>query len=46
VKTQFVVYPNEGHSFHDPKHREDVLKRTVAWFNENLKPAGPTAGSN
>jgi dipeptidyl aminopeptidase/acylaminoacyl peptidase len=46
VKTQFVVYPNEGHSFHDPKHREDVLKRTVAWFNENLKPAGVAAGSN
>jgi len=46
VKTQFVVYPNEGHSFHDPKHREDVLKRTVAWFNENLKQAGPENGSN
>ena len=46
VKTQFVVYPNEGHSFHDPKHREDVLKRTVAWFNENLKQAGPPTGSN
>jgi dipeptidyl aminopeptidase/acylaminoacyl peptidase len=46
VKTQFVVYPNEGHSFHDPKHREDVLKRTVAWFNENLKPAATTTGSN
>ncbi len=46
VKTQFVVYPNEGHSFHDPKHREDVLKRTVAWFNENLKQAGTAAGSN
>jgi dipeptidyl aminopeptidase/acylaminoacyl peptidase len=46
VKTQFVVYPNEGHSFHDPKHREDVLKRTVAWFNENLKPGGPENGSN
>jgi dipeptidyl aminopeptidase/acylaminoacyl peptidase len=46
VKTQFVVYPNEGHSFHDPKHREDVLKRTAAWFNENLKPAGPGTGSN
>jgi dipeptidyl aminopeptidase/acylaminoacyl peptidase len=43
VKTQFVVYPNEGHSFHDPKHREDVLKRTVAWFNENLTAA---SGSN
>jgi dipeptidyl aminopeptidase/acylaminoacyl peptidase len=46
VKTQFLVYPNEGHRFHDPKHREDVLKRTAAWFNENLKPANAPAGSN
>ncbi len=37
VKTQLVVYAGEGHGFRDPKHREDVLKRTVAWFNENLK---------
>lgn len=37
VKNQFVVYPNEGHSFHDPRHREDVLRRTLAWFDENLK---------
>lgn len=37
VKTQFVVYPNEGHRFHDPQHIEDLVKRTVAWFNENLK---------
>jgi dipeptidyl aminopeptidase/acylaminoacyl peptidase len=37
VKTQLVVYPGEGHGFRDPKHREDVLKRTVAWFNEYLK---------
>jgi dipeptidyl aminopeptidase/acylaminoacyl peptidase len=37
VKTQLVVYPGEGHAFRDPKHREDVLKRTVAWFNDYLK---------
>jgi dipeptidyl aminopeptidase/acylaminoacyl peptidase len=37
VKTQLVIYPGEGHAFRDPKHREDVLKRTVAWFNENLQ---------
>jgi dipeptidyl aminopeptidase/acylaminoacyl peptidase len=37
VKTELVVYPGEGHGFRDPKHREDVLKRTVAWFNEYLK---------
>lgn len=37
VKTELVVYPGEGHGFQDPKHREDVLKRTVDWFNANLK---------
>jgi dipeptidyl aminopeptidase/acylaminoacyl peptidase len=37
VKTELVVYPGEGHGFRDPKHREDVLKRTVAWFNDYLK---------
>ena len=37
VKTQLVIYPNEGHMFHKPEHQKDVLARTVAWFNENLR---------
>jgi dipeptidyl aminopeptidase/acylaminoacyl peptidase len=37
VKTQMVVYPNEGHSFHMPAHQKDVLLRMIAWFNENLR---------
>src|ERR1039457_784898 len=37
VKTQMVVYPNEGHSFHKPEHQKDVLLRMIAWFNENLR---------
>ena len=37
VKTQMVVYPNEGHSFHAPAHQKDVLVRMIAWFNENLR---------
>jgi dipeptidyl aminopeptidase/acylaminoacyl peptidase len=32
-----VVYPNEGHSFRDPKNQRDVLVRTIQWFNENLR---------
>ncbi len=36
VKTQFVVYPNEGHRFHTPEHQRDVMRRTIAWFKENL----------
>jgi dipeptidyl aminopeptidase/acylaminoacyl peptidase len=37
VKTEMVVYPNEGHMFHSPAHQKDVLLRTIAWFNENLR---------
>ena len=36
VKTQFVIYPGEGHGFHDPDHIRDLMKRTVAWFQENM----------
>ena len=37
VKTQFVVYPDEGHAVRQPEHQRDLLDRTVRWFNENLK---------
>ncbi len=36
VKTQFVVYPNEGHRFHSPAHQQDVMRRTIEWFNANM----------
>ena len=36
VKTQLVVYPNEGHQFRDPDHIRDRLAREVAWFEENM----------
>ena len=36
VKTEFVLYPGEGHGFRDPEHILDVLKRTVNWFNQNM----------
>lgn len=39
VKTEFVLYPGEGHGFRDPEHILDVLKRTVNWFNENMPPS-------
>ena len=37
VKTQLVVYPNEGHHFRNPEHVADLTTRTVNWFKENLK---------
>jgi dipeptidyl aminopeptidase/acylaminoacyl peptidase len=39
VKTQLVVYPNEGHAFRNPTHRRDLLERTYRWF-ESQMPAG------
>ena len=37
VKTQLVIYPNEGHRFSNPVHESDRTARMVAWFEDNLK---------
>lgn len=34
IKTQMVVYPNEGHGIKQPKHRVDVFRRVLRWFAE------------
>jgi dipeptidyl aminopeptidase/acylaminoacyl peptidase len=39
VKTEFVLYPGEGHGFHDPQHVRDRFARIVQWFNENMPAA-------
>jgi dipeptidyl aminopeptidase/acylaminoacyl peptidase len=36
VKTQLVVYPNEGHGFRNPEHIRDRAEREVKWFAENM----------
>ncbi len=36
VKTQLVVFPNEGHGFRDPAHIRDLEARQAAWFAENM----------
>jgi dipeptidyl aminopeptidase/acylaminoacyl peptidase len=36
VKTQLVIYPNEGHGFRDPAHIADRNAREVKWFAENM----------
>ena len=38
VPTEMVIYPNEGHGIRQPKHREDVLRRTLAWFAKHDRP--------
>ena len=40
VKTELVVYPNEGHRFENPQHTQDVVQRMIAWFDDNM-PASP-----
>ncbi len=40
VKTQLVVYPNEGHGFRDPEHIKDRDERAVRWFGDNMPAAG------
>ena len=37
VKTEFVIYPGEGHSFHDPEHVRDLMRRTAGWFADNMR---------
>ena len=39
VKTQLVVYPNEGHGFTNPEHIRDRTEREVRWFAENMPPS-------
>ena len=40
VKTEFVVYPDEGHFFFKHDDQVDVATRLVGWFDEYLKPGG------
>lgn len=32
IPTEMVIYPGEGHGIRQPRHREDVLRRTLEWF--------------
>ncbi|HKO17739.1 MAG TPA: S9 family peptidase, partial [Acidobacteriaceae bacterium] len=36
IKTQLVVYPNEGHHFVDREHQRDVLRRALEWFETEM----------
>jgi dipeptidyl aminopeptidase/acylaminoacyl peptidase len=36
VKTQLVIYPNEGHRFVNPEHQREVLKRALDWFETEM----------
>lgn len=40
VEAEFVLYPRELHGFQEAKHRVDVQKRMVAWFEKYVKGEG------
>jgi dipeptidyl aminopeptidase/acylaminoacyl peptidase len=40
VDTVLVRYPREGHRFREPRHRVDVLERTINWFDRYVKLGG------
>jgi dipeptidyl aminopeptidase/acylaminoacyl peptidase len=42
VKTQLVIYPNEGHGFRDPAHILDRTQRTFQWFEQQMPATGQT----
>ncbi|HJN08088.1 MAG TPA: S9 family peptidase [Pirellulaceae bacterium] len=35
VPTQMVIYPDEGHGIRQPRHRADVLRRVLNWFDRH-----------
>ena len=37
VPTRLVIYTDEGHSIRKPENQLDIVKRSVAWFDEYLK---------
>ncbi|HTV08178.1 MAG TPA: S9 family peptidase [Candidatus Aquilonibacter sp.] len=42
VKTELVVYPDEGHGFRNPEHIADRTRREIQWFADNMPPSPGT----
>ncbi|HEX7130306.1 MAG TPA: prolyl oligopeptidase family serine peptidase, partial [Rhodanobacteraceae bacterium] len=45
VPTTLVVYANQGHHIADHEDQEDILRRSLAWFEQYLPAATGSAGS-
>jgi len=41
VTTKLVVYAGEGHAVMKPEHRRDIIRRWVAWFDQELQANKP-----
>ena len=37
IEAEFLRYPREGHGLHEPIHRVDQIKRSLAWFDSHLQ---------
>jgi dipeptidyl aminopeptidase/acylaminoacyl peptidase len=37
IASATAIYPDEGHSLHDPAHLADIDERTLKWFDRYLK---------
>jgi len=37
VKTRYVIYPGEGHHLRRAVHIEDLYRRTLDWYDSNLR---------
>ena len=46
VESELVLYPREPHGFQEAKHRVDVQKRVVAWFDGHLGKQGKDANKD
>jgi dipeptidyl aminopeptidase/acylaminoacyl peptidase len=38
VKSDFVIYPREGHGIREEKHMLDMYRRILAWYDQYVKP--------
>jgi dipeptidyl aminopeptidase/acylaminoacyl peptidase len=38
VEAEMVIYPGEGHAIRQPRHRVDVLRRILDWFQAHDEP--------
>jgi dipeptidyl aminopeptidase/acylaminoacyl peptidase len=45
IPTTLVVYANQGHHIADHEDQEDILRRSLAWFEQYLPAATGSAGS-
>ncbi len=36
IPAEMVLFPDETHAFHQPRHREAAMRQNLAWFGRHL----------